>query len=147
MPRPKALDKLTIGQIQQILDRKMSHLQDLQERRRELSNQLGDVDREIRRLQGGLGGRKVGLGSFSRGPRRRRLGRNQRPLREFVKEALGDNRKGMRPKDITEAVRKAGYRTSSTKPYLLVHQALGHLVKAGHVIRDESTRTYRLAKE
>jgi hypothetical protein len=134
MPRPKVLQKLTIGDLEKLLREKHNHLDELMEQRRELMAQLRQVDREIRRMKGNV---RVSA-------RRRRLG--QKPLRAYIREVLAESRKPLTPKEVEQGVRDAGYKSKSSKFYIIVHQNLNQMVKAGEVEKDSEKRTYRLVK-
>jgi hypothetical protein len=143
MPRPKLLEQLSIGDIQKLLKNKLAHLEALQSRRRELQQQLHDTERQIRRAQGGLRGRSL---SLSFGGSGRRMPRNERPVKEYIREVLAQHRKGLRPNELADAVLAAGYQTNSAKFYVIVYQSLKKMLQEGVVERDEASRTYRLAK-
>lgn len=57
-------------------------------------------------------------------PRKRRSRATGKPLVEYVRAVLGKAPQGMRAKDVTSAVRKAGYRSFSKDFYGIVATTL-----------------------
>ncbi len=121
----------TIQQLQQELEAKTQQLDALQSERDKLAAQLDAVDKQIAALTGKAGkrGRKATRKkSAGRKPatktRRPRRGKGAKPLVEYVKQVLAKSDDGMRVKDIMEAVKKAGYKSSSKDFYGIVAAAV-----------------------
>jgi hypothetical protein len=56
--------------------------------------------------------------------RRRRRPKNTKPLQDYIMEVLQKNPKGLRVREIADAVLKAGYKTNSDNFYNIVAGAL-----------------------
>jgi hypothetical protein len=132
----------TINELEQELESKQRKVDQLQSRRDKLADELDAIDREIAKLTGTgrsrRGGRKTTKKTTrqrkksTRGRKktaRRKGGRRRkratgRPLVEYIKDVLKKQPKGMRVKEIQQAVKKAGYRSSSKDFYGIVAAAL-----------------------
>lgn len=132
--RPSALSVVSTTDLQRELSRRQSALDGLMRRRDELSDALAELESEIQRY-GGTGrrgrGRPRGVG-MRRGPGRppgsgkrrgrRGRGRNAANLVQSLRSVL--NGKTMSVTEVSDAVRKAGYKTSSPNFRTIVNQAL-----------------------
>ncbi|HUT61780.1 MAG TPA: hypothetical protein VNA25_28410 [Phycisphaerae bacterium] len=114
MPRIK-----TIGDLESELRAKRKSLSVLARRRQGLLAKLNAVDRQIASLAGGSArGRAGGAG--------KRVGRRRsgKSLVSYLQRLLKKVGKGMRAKDIAQAVVKAGYHSTSKNFYPIVAAAL-----------------------
>ncbi|NNE43380.1 MAG: hypothetical protein HKN12_04160 [Gemmatimonadetes bacterium] len=105
-----SVSQLTLNELQAELGRRV---QNLQKQREELLAKLDEVDRELENV--GLVVAAPGTDRSNgngRAPRRRKP-QNDRPLREYLIEILGDGPRTL--KDVSEAVLEAGYQTTSQK--------------------------------
>ncbi|MBS3733401.1 MAG: hypothetical protein KGY99_00545 [Phycisphaerae bacterium] len=122
---PKA--NRTIQDVEKELRQKQRRLKQLQRKRSQLARDLEGVDKQIAQLQGtataGRTGKKTTKRTAKRGPKRRRP-KNTKPLQDYIEDVLAKTPKGMRVRDIMEAVKKAGYKTNSKNFYNLVAGAL-----------------------
>lgn len=112
MPRTR-----TIAELRAELAASEKQLAKLQAQREKLAKQTDRLDRDIAILSGGGRRARGRAATKARGPRRRKMPRNVKPLIEYVKEGLAKVGAGMRVKDITSAVQTAGYRTFSKDFY------------------------------
>lgn len=149
MPRTK-----TIRELRRELTAKEAVLTKIQAQRGKLLAKLDVIDRTIALLTGGKAGpgrpAKVGRPGKVGRPRknaapvrvgRRRRGRNEKSLVQTIHEVLSAQPKGLRVKDIAQAVLDAGYKTGSDKFYGLVAAAVRDL----KLFKKVSRGVYRAA--
>jgi len=112
---------MSIARLQQLLKQADSQLHALQKRRKVLTAELADIDRQIAVLQGD---RRAAAAPA--GPRRRRAGRRRGgpTLPQVVTDVLTKANAPMRLKDIVAAVEAAGYQSASKDFYNVVSQTL-----------------------
>ena len=122
MPRIKS-----IQQLRRELQVKEKQVGKLQSKRNKLVARLDQIDRQIAALAGKArgGGFKAALREEKAVTRRRATGK---PLVEYIQSVLKKAKNGMRVKEITQAVTKAGYRSHSKDFYGIV----------AATVRDES---------
>ena|SRR5687767_9264817 len=106
---------LNVAQLQQLLQRRQSELSKLERKRATLSRRLDVIDRRIAEIGGGMNGRRGG----GRG-----RARNDQSLVEVIHGVLTKAGEAMRVSDIADAVRKAGYQSSSPNFRSMVNQQL-----------------------
>jgi hypothetical protein len=104
-----SVSQLTLNELRAELDRRV---QNLQRQREELLSKLEDVDRELEAV-GSVGTDVLGHDRPNGSAPRRRKPKNDRPLREYLAEVLGEAPRTL--KDAADAVLDAGYQTSSKK--------------------------------
>ncbi|MCJ7544338.1 MAG: hypothetical protein MUP47_07205 [Phycisphaerae bacterium] len=95
--------------------------------RRRLAARLAALDRRIASLHGAarwVGARATGRRAKARRGRGRRKRATGKPLVSYIHATLARAKRGMRAKDVTKAVVKAGYRTYSKDFYGIVAAAL-----------------------
>ena len=136
----------SIAEIQEELAAKKSQIAELQGRREKLIASLEDLDRQIDSLSGGAvtgparrrkARKKVAKKKARRGRRaakrvvkkatkkvKRAAGRTDKSLVAYIREVLAEAGDGVRAKDITAAVLKAGYPTKSKDFYGIVATTL-----------------------
>jgi len=110
---PRQLGGLSTGELERELSRRQSAARRLERRRDRLAEQLDVVDRELAAL-GGLGG--ISIGGVRKRPR------NDMNLAESLAKVLKS--KTMSVTEVSEAVQKAGYRTSAANFRTIVNQTL-----------------------
>lgn len=133
--RRSGLSTASLSELQAELDRRADALRDLTDRRDQLASELADVEREIASHGGTVPARRGRpRGSGRRGPGRpagtrkkvRRAGgrraRNKTSLVDALQEVLTGNT--MSVTEVSDAVQKAGYRTTSANFRTIVNQAL-----------------------
>jgi len=108
-----AMNGFTIDQIEQILQSRRSQLQKLHKQRAKLARKLELFDQKISRL----GGRAGGMGAV------RGRARNAQSLTAVLQDILKTG-KPMPVGEITEAVLKKGYRSTSPNFRSIVNQTL-----------------------
>ncbi|MFN0011744.1 MAG: hypothetical protein ACKVS8_08900 [Phycisphaerales bacterium] len=116
MARPTPLASLTVAELQQEIRRRERHVGTLQRRRNRLARKLAQLDAEIALS----GGSVVRTGRAGRGGATR--ARNKLPLADALAAALKGKRLSVG--DAGEAVRKAGYHTTSPNFRTMVNIAL-----------------------
>jgi hypothetical protein len=130
MARPKAVDSLTIAELQALLHARRSEVPKLRKQRARLLKELSELDRKLSKMDGRGRGRKRGR-KPGRGPGRpkgsgagRKRPRNTKSLVEVIKEVLGRHGAPMKVGEVLDGVRSAGYRSSSGNFRGIVNQTL-----------------------
>ncbi|MCS7016395.1 MAG: hypothetical protein RMJ19_05810 [Gemmatales bacterium] len=156
MARAPAISKLSISEIQKMLNKRLNQLRALQEQIESTLAQLGQIEQqateeirqELRAVQGDGERRGPRAAAPAAAPPKRR-GRPPQAeagsLREYILKVLRDAGRPMRPKEVEQAVLDAGYKTTSQRFSVIVNQTLTKLVESGQVKRDPNTRTYAAA--
>jgi len=121
-------EQLSVAEIHQLLRQQQSKVNALQKRREKLAEQLADVEQQIAELTGEDGG----------GTRFK----NEKSLEEVIIDVLGKNKKGLGLAELTDAILKTGYRSSSSNFKNVVYQ---NVYKSEAVTRDEKSGRYVLA--
>jgi hypothetical protein len=114
MPRPKAVDGLSLADLNNLLAMRRKKLAALARERRKVEARLDQIDREMSVLNGEKGGRVTAGGRA----------RNAKSLPALLVEVLSENGKPMGVGDIADAVLKKGYRTTSDSFRGIVNQTL-----------------------
>ena len=114
MARPSTGTNLSLAQLQQIMETRRSEINRLRKQRAEWQKKVDQIDRQIERIGGDGNGRRGG------GTR----ARNENSLNDTIDQVLRGSNKPMSVGDILEAVRAAGYRSSSANFRGIVNQAL-----------------------
>lgn len=114
MPRTKAVDGLSVAQLQALMAQKKSKLAALGRERKQLLSKLAKLDARIAALSGQKGAEGVTPGGRVR---------NSKSLPELLVEVLSGS-KPMKVGDILEAILKKGYRSSSSNFRSLINQTL-----------------------
>lgn len=119
----------TIAELRRELKAKQTQLARLRSSRVKLARRLDRIDRQIavllgdeRRLRGRR--RKKAVRRKAKKAQRRRRRATGKPLVDYIAKALAGSAKGLRVKDIQQAVAKAGYRSTSKNFYSIVAAAL-----------------------
>nr|BAL54490.1 hypothetical protein HGMM_F16E03C29 [uncultured Planctomycetota bacterium] len=111
MPRAPAISKLSISEIQKMLNKRLDQLRSLQEQIQQTLNQLGQIEQqateeirqELRAVQARDGARRAPRAAAAPAPAKRR-GRPPQAeagsLREYILRVLGDAGRPMRPKEV-----------------------------------------------
>ena len=115
MAKPASGTNLTIDQLNQVLQSKMTELARLRRKRDGLQKKLNLLDRHIERLGGGV---PSGPGRAGTRPR------NEHNLPDTIESVLRSAGKPMRVPDIADAVLAAGYRSGSANFRGIVNQTL-----------------------
>lgn len=111
MPRPSSGTNLSLSDLQSIMETRRVELGRLRKQRSELQRKLDGLDRQIGKIEGG--GRAGGGGRA----------RNAKSLNDTLEEVLTGG-KPMSVGDIVDAVKAAGYRSSSANFRGIVNQTL-----------------------
>ncbi|MCS7168394.1 MAG: hypothetical protein RMI91_13640 [Gemmatales bacterium] len=155
MPRAPAISKLSISEIQRMLNKRLDQLRSLQEQIEQTLAQLDQIEQqateeirqELRAVQAGDGERRAP--ATAKGAAAKRRGRPPQAeagsLRSYILKVLRESGRPMRPKEVEQAVLGAGYKTTSQRFSVIVNQTLTKLVELGQVKRDAATRTYAIA--
>ena len=114
MARPISGTNLSLVQLQQFMEARRTELQKLRRKRSVVQRDLDALDRQIDRIEGGMGGRRGGNGRA----------RNEMSLNDTMEQVLKASGKPMKVADIVEAVQRAGYRSSSANFRGIVNQML-----------------------
>ncbi len=118
---------MTIAELKKALRAKERVVGRLILRRGKLATRLASLDRKILALGGQVPSVGGGAGPRRKAGRRRRA--TGKPLVEYIGAVLAKSKAGMRAKDVTKAVVKAGYPTASKSFYGIVAAALRDTAK------------------
>lgn len=113
MPRGKALDRMSIRELQNLIHTRKSRLTRLRRERAKVLVELNRIEREIAKTAGPGGGRALRLG-----------GGNAKSLVQTMKEILARAGKPMPVKQIFKAVEATGYQSTSANFRAIVNQTL-----------------------
>jgi chromosome segregation ATPase len=108
----------TLGELEQLLERKKRRLSTLHRKRDQIERRLQTVQAKISRIQGAPE-RARAVKSASRP-------KNERTLKDVVTELLGKSKKGLGLHELSEKVLATGYKTSSTNFKNTLYQTLYH---------------------
>lgn len=125
----EAAENLSVAELQQMLKKQQSRMNQLQKRRERLIEQIQEIDTEIAEISGGG---ETGNVRF----------RNSQSLEEVICDVLAKNKKGLGLAELTAAVEKTGYQSGSNNFKNVVYQ---NVYKSEHVTRDEKSGKYVLA--
>ncbi|WP_237227078.1 hypothetical protein [Rubinisphaera sp. JC750] len=125
----EAAENLSVAELQQMLKKQQSRMNQLQKRRERLIEQIQEIDTEIAEISGGG---ETGNVRF----------RNSQSLEEVICDVLAKNKKGLGLAELTAAVEKTGYQSGSNNFKNVVYQ---NVYKSEHVTRDDKTGKYVLA--
>lgn len=125
----EATENLSVAELQQMLKKQQSRMNQLQKRRERLIEQIQEIDTEIAEISGGG---ETGNVRF----------RNSQSLEEVICDVLAKNKKGLGLAELTAAVEKTGYQSGSNNFKNVVYQ---NVYKSEHVTRDEKSGKYVLA--
>jgi len=124
---------LTVAQLERILLRKKTTLENLLRQRTQLQKKLAQVERRIVEIGGGEG-------TKPRTPRRRP--KNSKTLLVAVTEMLSQHKKGLTLRDLASRLLASGYKTSSTNFQNTLYQCLYH--NSDKLAHDAKNHTYRI---
>ncbi|MFW6065319.1 MAG: hypothetical protein ACOC9S_00730 [Planctomycetota bacterium] len=116
--------RTNIDEMQQELEMKLQRLDELKSRRDEIDAEIAELMgmgayRSARKRAKSTRGRVKTAKRKTAGKKTGR-GRRGKPLVEYIKDVLKKHPEGMRVKEIEQAVRKAGYKTSSKDFYGII---------------------------
>jgi hypothetical protein len=114
MPRPKAIDSMSVAQLMALMNAKKQRLATLERTRKQMVSKLAKIDAEIAALSGGKG--VAGMTPSGRP-------RNTKSLPDLMIEVLGAG-KPLKVGEILDAVIKKGYRSNSRNFRSLINQTL-----------------------
>ncbi len=123
MARPANGTTLNIAELQRILGDRQKQLNKLVRKRDKAQRTVDTIEAEIAKLSGGefaIGGGGTGRAGGGRGSR----AKNDRPLPDYIEDAMKENGKPMRVGEIVDAVRAAGYKSNSVAFKNIVNQQL-----------------------
>ena len=133
MPRGRPKKQPSIAELQNMIKERRGQRSKLMRDRKAAAAKLEQIDRKIAALDGGeYAGPSGGTGSRPR---------NAQPLPEVMASVMKKNGKPMKIADITEAVQKAGYQSSSPNFRGIINQTL---IKEDR-FKQESRGLYKLA--
>jgi len=115
----KALARLSVAQIEQVLEQQRSLLSELTSRRASLLSELKVLDKQIGQIAG-----KRGRGRVARMPSGRAVGRrarNEKSLRVLLGEILAKHKKGLTKKELVEKVLATGYKSNAQNFGMVVY--------------------------
>lgn len=107
---------MNIQDLERFLNDRKRQLDKLMKKRAKAQSKVDEIDADINKVSGGASGPN-GRGVGSRA-------HNDRPLPDYIEEALQKNGKPMRVGDIVEAVQANGYRSNSKSFKNIVNQQL-----------------------
>ena len=113
----RALSRLSVAQIEQVLEQQKSLLHQLTSKRDSLLTELKDLDKQIHVL---AGKRARGRGRIARIPTGRRV-RNEKSLRALLGEILAKHKKGLTKKELMEKVLATGYKSNAKNFGMVVY--------------------------
>ncbi|MBI5761200.1 MAG: hypothetical protein HZA46_21980 [Planctomycetales bacterium] len=128
--------QLSVVQLQRLLERRSAELNRLERMRIKLRKQLDNVEGKITAVGGADSAGKAG-------PKRRKSHKrhkNEKSLKVLVTEILGQSKKGLTLKQLTDKVLSTGYKTSSANFPNTVYQAV---YNSEGVSFDEASGLYR----
>ena len=111
----RALSRLSVAQIEQVLEQQKSLLHQLTSKRDALISELKDLDKQIHVLAG-----KRGRGRIAKLPTGRRV-RNEKSLRALLGEILAKHKKGLTKKELMEKVLASGYKSNAKNFGMIVY--------------------------
>lgn len=147
----KKKKNLSVIDLENLLQQRVSQLESLIEKRKALQAQIADLDTEIQSVGGTVSERGTRGPSRSKlvaKPKRgrRRRARNAVSLNSVVGEVLAKNKKGLSTADIESAVFATGYKTTSKNFRPMIYQTLGKMKEAGEVVYDSDEKLYKASK-
>ena len=113
----KRSPSMSIAQLEEVLANTKQKLQGLKEKLEKLLAQVAEVDKQIAELAGEpvvpVAEQKAPASSPAKAKKPRKLLKNTMSLNDAIVKVLGEAKKPMRVAEIAEAVKAAGYRTTS----------------------------------
>ena len=136
---------LSLAELESLLKEQKSRLDSLKKKQAQLEKELDGVNAEIAALEGkgsrkGKRGRPAGSTSKKKTVRRRRA-KNAKPLKEYVKDVLASNKKGLTLQQVMDKVEAAGYKSKSKNFKNVLYQCLYHTKE---FVLDSNKGTYTL---
>lgn len=134
----KALTRLSVAQIEQVLEQQKSLLSDLTSKRASLLSELKVLDKQIGQIAG-----KRGRGRVARVPGARAVGRrakNEKSLRSLLGEILAKHKKGLTKQELMEKVLATGYKSNAKNFGMVVY--LNLYKKPEFKVDDNGVYTY-----
>ena len=130
---------MTVSELRKAYSQKRAILLKLMKKQKKLQKQLSGVDKQISSLRGDAVVEKSSEKVRVRQPR------NAKPLRQFITDELKKAKNGMTLTDLTDTIRKQGFRSRSTKFSLVVYQGIYQLMLRKTVKYDKQFSAYVLA--
>jgi hypothetical protein len=131
---PKDPSKLSLSDLEKLIDDRQTHLETLVRKREQLVADLEGYDLQIQEFM------KTGRISQRTG---RKRARNEQPLRAVMMEILGRNKKGLSLQNLTQQIKDTGYKSHSLNFQNVVYQCL---YNTPEVIHDSATGLYRIKR-
>lgn len=133
----KALSRLSVAELESVLQRQRSLLDNLTSRRSALASELRDLDKQIGKLEGKrVRGR--GKGVTTNGATKRIRG--QRSLKSILIEILSKHKKGLTKAELMEKIAATGYKSNAQNFGMVVYLNLYR--KAEFRVDDKGVYTY-----
>jgi cell division septum initiation protein DivIVA len=144
----KKKKNLSVTDLENLLQQRMTQLETLIEKRRNLQDQIAQLDREIHSVNGsGAGPSRVSKSKVVAKPKRkRRRARNSVSLTSVVATVLAKHKKGLPTAEIESAVLATGYKTTSKNFRPMIYQTLAKMKEAKDVVYDGDAKLYKLTK-
>lgn len=126
------VSNMSLAELEAMLRDQKKRLDELKKKQSSLQKDLDGVTQEIAVLEGkgkgsGRRGRPAGSGSTGKKKTvRRRRAKNSKPLKDYVREALKNSKKGLSLQEVMDAVKKAGYKSKSKNFKNVLYQCLYH---------------------
>ncbi len=130
----KMSGEMTLAQLERALEKKRSRLEDLESRRSSLQQQLAKVEAQI----SGISGRGAGSGGVRK---RRKRPRNAQSLKDYVKDILSRNKKGLTLAELHEKLEQTDYKSRARNFRNVLYQCL---YNSDDVQQDKSSGKYAL---
>lgn len=130
----KMSGEMTLAQLERALEKKRSRLEDLESRRSSLQQQLAKVEAQI----SGIAGRGAGSGGVRK---RRKRPRNAQSLKDYVKDILSRNKKGLTLAELHEKLEQTDYKSRARNFRNVLYQCL---YNSEDVQQDKSSGKYAL---
>lgn len=127
--------ELTVAQLERLLERQRTRLNELVARREKLRKQLEAVEAKI----AALGGAEA---AARRGRRARKRPRNDKSLLQSVVDVLSQGKRGATLKELSAKILEGGYKTVSRNFENTVYQII--YTHRDRIMHDPKTKTYRL---
>lgn len=128
--------QFSITQLERLLAHRSTELSRLERERNKLQRRLTSVEHKIATVGGPASEGKVRVSGRSG----RKRHKNEKSLKILVGEILGQNKKGLSLKQLTDKVLKTGYKTSSANFSNTVYQAV---YNSDAVSFDEASGLYK----
>ena len=113
----KTTGDMTLAQLEKELEKKRTRLDKLQSQRASLQQQLARVEAQI----SGIAGRSAGAGVVRK---RRKRPKNSQSLKDYVKDVLSRNKKGLSLAELHEKLEQTDYKSRAQNFRNVLYQCL-----------------------